>query len=108
MTTVIHAHHNILTNVHVKMMMSVHEWNIKAKLCVVFGPKDVAKYQFICRGPFTIGDRTFFADGVTEEQHMAAINDIIRDDEIRCSQRVFSEIFNKEKMMACLSNFFGD
>ncbi|CDY45902.1 BnaAnng07830D [Brassica napus] len=38
-----------------------------------FGPELVAKYQFYCRSPFTIDDKAYLEEGVTEEQHRQAI-----------------------------------
>ncbi|CAF2083036.1 unnamed protein product [Brassica napus] len=40
---------------------------------VTSGPEPVAKYQFLCRYPFTIGEKTYLEEGVTEEQHRQAI-----------------------------------
>lgn len=65
--------HNLNSNADVDMMMSVHEWNVEPRLCVIFGAEDVATYQFRCRRPFTTGSSTFLAEGVTEEQHMALV-----------------------------------
>ncbi|KAL0716909.1 hypothetical protein Bca4012_066231 [Brassica carinata] len=79
--------------------MGAHQWNSEPKLCVTIGAEEVARYHFIRRTTFTIGDRTFLAEGVTEEQHMATINEIIGDEEIRCSKRVLEELFNEEKMV---------
>lgn len=64
---------NILTTADVEMMICVHEWNTEPRLCVIFGAEEVATYQFRCRSPFTIGRRHFLGEGVSEEQHMAAI-----------------------------------
>lgn len=66
--------HNILTKADVELLMTVHEWNTEPKLCVVFGPQDVAKYKYTCRSPFTIGRMNFLGEGVTEEEHLATIN----------------------------------
>lgn len=65
--------HNIRTNADFDMLMSVHEWNVDPKLCVIIGAEDVATYQFRCRTPFTIGSRAFLADGGNEDQHMASV-----------------------------------
>lgn len=64
---------NITTSVDVEVMMSVQEWTNEVQICVTYGALNVAKYQFLCRTPFTIGDTTYLADGVTEEQHIATI-----------------------------------
>ncbi|XP_018450294.2 uncharacterized protein LOC108821798 [Raphanus sativus] len=90
---------NIVTNADVKMMICVHEWNTEPRLCVIFGAEDVATYQFRCRSPFAIGRRHFLGDGVTEEQHMALVLDVIRVNEILCSQSVMSEVFDEDEMV---------
>ncbi|CAG7874564.1 unnamed protein product [Brassica rapa] len=91
--------HNLNSNADVDMMMSVHDWNVEPRLCVIFGAQDVATYQFRCRRPFTIGSSTFLAQGVTEEQHMARVLDMIRGNELLCSEQVLNEIFDEEKMV---------
>lgn len=40
---------------------------------VTSGPELVAKYHFLCRTPFKIGDQSFLGEGITEEQHHQAI-----------------------------------
>ncbi|KAG2246864.1 hypothetical protein Bca52824_086492 [Brassica carinata] len=107
---------NILTTAEVEMMICVHEWNTEPRLCVIFGAEEVATYQFRCRSPFTIGRRHFLGDGVTEEQHMAAVLGIyflyfawnhtafirthmIRGNEFLYSQSVMAEIFNEDEMV---------
>lgn len=66
--------HTIRTNADIDMLMSVHEWNTEPKICILFGPQEVAKYHYICRSPFTIGRFSFLGEGVTEEQHLGRIN----------------------------------
>lgn len=66
--------HNIETTGDVQMLLSVHSWNTDPRICVTIGSEDVAKYEFICRAPFTIGARTFLADGISEEEHLASVN----------------------------------
>lgn len=66
---------NVDTSDDVEIMMGAHQWNTEPKLCVTIGAEEAARYHFIRRTTFTIGDRTFLAEGVTEEQHMATIND---------------------------------
>lgn len=65
---------NIVSNTDVEIMMGAHEWNTEPKLCLIIGAEEVARYQFVCRTTFTIGNRTFLTDGVSEEQHLATIN----------------------------------
>ncbi|KAL0681539.1 hypothetical protein Bca4012_048386 [Brassica carinata] len=90
---------NIVSNTNVEIMMGAHEWNTKPKLCLIIGAEEVARYQFVCRTTFTIGDRTFLTDGVSEEQHLVTINEIIGDDEIKCPRRFLEELFNQDKMV---------
>nr|ABD65617.1 hypothetical protein 23.t00035 [Brassica oleracea] len=85
---------NIVSNTDVEIMMA----------------EEVARYQFVCRTTFTIGDRTFLTDGVSEEQHLATINEIIGDDEINCPRRFLEELFNQDKMVVifCVVDGNGD
>lgn len=69
--------HNIVANPDIDMLMSVHEWNTEPQICVIFGAEDVARYQFLCRARFKIGNRTFLGEGITEEQHISAVNGTI-------------------------------
>lgn len=61
------------TDKDVEIMTSVTDYMPQPVLYVTSGAELVAKYQFFCRSPFTIGDTTYLADGVTEEQHRQAI-----------------------------------
>ncbi|KAL0731984.1 hypothetical protein Bca4012_028078 [Brassica carinata] len=81
------------------MMMSVHEWTTEVTLCVTYGAEDVARYGFLCRAPFKIGQRTYLGEGVTEEQHLASINGLFGRREMVCSDSVMREIFNEEEMV---------
>ncbi|KAL0712696.1 hypothetical protein Bca4012_019674 [Brassica carinata] len=90
---------NITTSADVEVMMSVQEWTSEVVICVTYGAMNVAKYQFMCRTPFTIGDATYLADGVTEEDHIAAIYDLIGDDEFHCCGSVLRKIFTEEKLV---------
>lgn len=65
---------NVETSLEVEVMMSVDEWTKDVQLCVTQGALEVAKYQFLCRSPFTIGSRTFLLEGTSEEQHLEMIN----------------------------------
>ncbi|CAH8319649.1 unnamed protein product [Eruca vesicaria subsp. sativa] len=76
--------HKILTNTDLDMMMTVHE---------------VATFHFRCRAPFTIGTLTFLGEGVTEEEHMALVLDIIRGNEILSSDRMLYHIFDENEMV---------
>lgn len=57
---------NIATSHDVEAMMSVHEWPNELEICVSYGPIKVAKYQFLCRTPFSIGNKSFLCSGETE------------------------------------------
>ncbi|CAN6882141.1 uncharacterized protein LOC125587842 [Brassica napus] len=91
--------HNIKTTSDIQLLLSVHSWNTDPTLCVIIGAEAVAKYDFICRAPFTIGAKKFLADGITEEEHLASIRDLIRGYEITCSTKVLHEIFDEDKMV---------
>lgn len=65
---------NDLTSENVEMMMSIQEWTNEVQLCVTYEALNIAKYRFMCRAPFTIGDTTYLDDGIIEEQNLAAIN----------------------------------
>ncbi|KAL0716908.1 hypothetical protein Bca4012_066230 [Brassica carinata] len=82
---------NIASTEDLEAMMSVHEWTNEVYICVTCGAMNVAKYQFLCRTPFEIGDKKFLFDGVTEEEHMAAVIEMIDEDEFNCSARVLRE-----------------
>ncbi|CAF1717276.1 hypothetical protein Bca4012_041683 [Brassica carinata] len=90
---------NVLTGEDVELMMSVQEWTNDVQLCVTFGATNVAKYQFLCKEPFTIDGTTFFSDGVTEEEHIAAILDMAGDDEIDVSGPGHGEIFSEKNLV---------
>ncbi|KAL0732426.1 hypothetical protein Bca4012_008635 [Brassica carinata] len=90
---------NVETSLDVEVMMSVDEWTKDVQLCVTQGALEVAKYQFLCRSPFTIGSRTFLSEGTSEEQHLEMINGVIRHDEMVCSEEVLKEVFSEDKMV---------
>ncbi|CAN7050710.1 unnamed protein product [Brassica rapa subsp. trilocularis] len=60
----------------VETMLSVREYMTEPVMYVTSGPELVAKYQFLCRTPFKIGENSFLGEGVTEEQHHHAIKGI--------------------------------
>ncbi|KAJ4904657.1 Uncharacterized protein Rs2_18608 [Raphanus sativus] len=91
--------HTMRTNADVDMLLSVHEWNTEPKLCIVSGPQEVAKYHYLCRSPFDIGRFSFLQEGVTEEQHLAMINDIMSRGRLTCSEEVINEFNDPEKLM---------
>ncbi|KAL0701783.1 hypothetical protein Bca4012_057905 [Brassica carinata] len=89
----------IRTNADIVMLMSVHEWNTEPKLCIVIGPQEVAKYHYICRNPFSIGRLSFLGEGVTEEQHLARINEIMSHGRMTWCEEVVNEFGDPEKLM---------
>ncbi|KAJ4873743.1 Uncharacterized protein Rs2_44542 [Raphanus sativus] len=74
--------HTMRTNADVDMLLSVHEWNTEPKL-----------------SPFDIGRFSFLQEGVTEEQHLAMINDIMSRGRLTCSEEVINEFNDPEKLM---------
>lgn len=63
----------LMSEKDVEIMTSVTDYMTEAVLYVTSGPEQVAKYQFFCRTPFTIDEKTYVREGVTEEQHCQAI-----------------------------------
>ena len=63
----------VLTTQDLRFLLTLQEWTKEVELCVTFGALNVAHYQFLRRESFTIGDRTFLSDGMTEEDTVAAI-----------------------------------
>lgn len=63
----------LATDKDVETMLSVTEYMTEKVMYVTSGPELVAKYQFLCRTLFKIGERSFLGEGVTEEQHHQAI-----------------------------------
>lgn len=53
---------NIASTQDLEAMMSVHEWTNEVYIFVTCGAMNVAKYQFLCRTPFEIGDKQFLYD----------------------------------------------
>ncbi|KAF3566836.1 hypothetical protein DY000_02015229 [Brassica cretica] len=92
--------HNIVAKPDLEMVMSVHEWNTEPQLCVIFGAEDVAKYEFISRTPFKIGNRSFLGEGKTEEQHMSDINEMVGGQELLRSDQVLEEIFSEAELVS--------
>ncbi|KAF2612194.1 hypothetical protein F2Q70_00011223 [Brassica cretica] len=66
---------NIVTSDDVEVVMSVQEWTNGVQLCITYGAQNVAKYQFLCRSPFNIGDIKYLDGSVTEEEHFASLRD---------------------------------
>ncbi|XP_048596805.1 uncharacterized protein LOC106422293 [Brassica napus] len=94
-----HAPITLLTSEDIEIMMSVKEWKNEVVTCVTYGALNIAKYQFLCRSPFTIGDTTYLADGITEEVHCRMINSMVEDDEFTCAGSVLKQLFSEEKLI---------
>ncbi|KAL0802869.1 hypothetical protein Bca101_058045 [Brassica carinata] len=90
---------NVLTPEDVEILLSIQEWTKNVVLYVTFGAANVAKYNFLCREPFTIGDTTFLSDGISEEDHVAAIIDMVGEDEFHFSGPGPDEIFNQRNLV---------
>ncbi|KAL0713458.1 hypothetical protein Bca4012_020436 [Brassica carinata] len=80
-------------------MTSVRDYMREAVLCVTCGPEQVAKYQFVCLSPYTVGDKTFLQEGVTEEQHWEAIKELVGGHPIVCSKHMLKIMFNKPQLL---------
>ncbi|CAN6971567.1 unnamed protein product [Brassica rapa subsp. trilocularis] len=89
----------IRTNNDVEVMTSVRVYDPDPTLNVTFGPQNVAKYQFHCRSPFTVGSMTFLGDGTTEVQHRHAIRDLVGGDPIRCAKSVLELLFDEQQLI---------
>ena len=63
----------LLVDKDVETMTSVSDYMTEVFLYVTSGPEHVAKYHFQRRYPFTIGEKNFLQEGVTEEQHQEDI-----------------------------------
>ncbi|KAL0846361.1 hypothetical protein Bca101_019607 [Brassica carinata] len=57
----------------VEIMTSVTDYMTEALLYVTSRPELVAKYEFFCRSPFNIADKTYLGEGVTEDEHRQVI-----------------------------------
>lgn len=63
----------LATDNDLETMLCVTDYMTPPVMYVTSGPELVAKYQFLCRSPFKVGERNFLEEGVTEEQHEQAI-----------------------------------
>ncbi|KAL0716252.1 hypothetical protein Bca4012_065574 [Brassica carinata] len=97
---------NVETYFDVEVMMSIDEWTNDVHLCLTYGALEVAKYQFLCRSLFTISSRTYLSEDITEEQHLASINAVIRHDKIYCSEEVLKDVFSEDKMVLLYRFYF--
>ncbi|KAL0701481.1 hypothetical protein Bca4012_057603 [Brassica carinata] len=89
----------LATDKDVETMLSVTEYMTQQVMYVTSGPELVAKYQFLCRTPFKIGERSFLGEGVTEEQHHQAIKDLVGGQPIICSKTMLEIMFNEPQLL---------
>ncbi|KAL0735257.1 hypothetical protein Bca4012_011467 [Brassica carinata] len=90
---------NLSCDKDVEIMSSVSEYMTEPVVYVTSGPEKVAKYQFLCRSPFTIGDKTYLEEGVTEEHHRQDIKDLVGGHPIVCSKHVLEIMFNEPQFL---------
>ncbi|XP_013695998.2 uncharacterized protein LOC106400140 [Brassica napus] len=83
----------------VETMISARDYMSEPVLYVTSGPELVAKYQFYCRSPFTIDDKAYLEEGVTEEQHRQAIRDLVGGHPIVCSKHMLEIMFNEPQLL---------
>ncbi|KAF3493227.1 hypothetical protein DY000_02054180 [Brassica cretica] len=83
----------------VEILTSVRDYMSEAVLYVTSGPELVAKYEFLRRSPFTIGDTTYLEEGVSEAQHRQAILDLVGGHPIVCSKRILEIMFNGPQLL---------
>ncbi|CAF1708074.1 hypothetical protein YC2023_040951 [Brassica napus] len=89
---------NIVTSDDVEVVMSVQEWTNGVQLCITYGARNVAKYQFLYRSPFNIGEVKYLDGSVTEEEHFASLRGLVAGDIIRCSDTLLKHLFSEEKL----------
>ncbi|CAN6873781.1 unnamed protein product [Brassica oleracea] len=90
---------NIVTSDDVEFLMSVQEWTNGVQLCNTYGARNVAKYQFLCRTSFNIGDVKYLDGSVTEEEHFAYLRGLVAGDIICCSETLLKHLFSEEKLV---------
>ncbi|CAN7008990.1 unnamed protein product [Brassica rapa subsp. trilocularis] len=83
----------------VEILTSVRDYMSEAVLYVTSGPELVARYEFLRRSPFTIGDTTYLEEGVSEAQHRQAILDLVGGHPIVCSKHILEIMFNEPQLL---------
>ncbi|CAG7876435.1 unnamed protein product [Brassica rapa] len=83
----------------VEILTSVRDYMSEAVLYVTSGPELVARYEFLRRSPFTIGDTTYLEEGVLEAQHRQAILDLVGGHPIVCSKHILEIMFNEPQLL---------
>ncbi|CAH8361794.1 unnamed protein product [Eruca vesicaria subsp. sativa] len=91
---------NVATDADVETMLTATEFMTTPVLCVASGPELVDKYQFLSRSPFKIGETSFLDAGITEEEHHAAIRNLVGGHPIVCSQPVLEMMFNEPQLLS--------
>ncbi|KAF8080107.1 hypothetical protein N665_0974s0003 [Sinapis alba] len=93
------APQKIINDEDVECLMSIQEWRTEVSVSVTYGAVGFAKFDFLSRSSFTIGDTTYLAEGITEKQHLAAINEEVVEEQIKCNGKVLREIVSEEKLV---------
>ncbi|KAH0926305.1 hypothetical protein HID58_018561, partial [Brassica napus] len=89
----------LITDKDVELMSSVIDYMADPLIYVTSGPELVAKYQFFCRTPFSIDDKTYLQEGITEEEHCQAIIDLVGGHPIACSKHMLEIMFNEPPLL---------
>ncbi|CAN6931973.1 unnamed protein product [Brassica oleracea] len=89
----------LLVDKDVETMTSVSDYMTEVFLYVTSGPEHVAKYHFQRRYPFTIGEKNFLQEGVTEEQHQEDIKELVGGHPIVCSKHMLEIMFNEPQLL---------
>ncbi|KAH0923179.1 LOW QUALITY PROTEIN: hypothetical protein HID58_023197 [Brassica napus] len=88
---------NIVTSDNVAFVMS--NGQTESNIFYTIGARNVAKYQFLCRTPFNIGDFRFLDGSVTEEDHFASLRGLVGEDIIRRSDTLMTQLFSDENLI---------
>ncbi|CAN6970428.1 unnamed protein product, partial [Brassica rapa subsp. trilocularis] len=89
---------NIITSEDVEVVMSVQEWTKGVLLCITYGSLNVARYEFLCRTPFIVGNTTYLDGTVSEEVHVANIKGMVGNDVIMCSETLLRHLMSDEML----------
>ncbi|CAN6998030.1 unnamed protein product [Brassica rapa subsp. trilocularis] len=89
----------LITDKDVELMSSVIDYMADPLIYVTSGPELVAKYQFFCRTPFSIDDKTYLQEGITEKEHCQAIIDLVGGHPIVCSKHMLEIMFNEPQLL---------
>ncbi|KAL0704599.1 hypothetical protein Bca4012_071024 [Brassica carinata] len=89
----------LLGDKDVETMTSVSDYMTEVFLYVTSGPEHVAKYHFQRRYPFTVGEKNFLQEGVTEDQHQEDIKELVGGHPIVCSKHMLEIMFNEPQLL---------